>query len=68
MQSDTSERRSGRIDPDEAAVREMERRFAKREASREWRIWTLVLVGTIGVAVALWIAMRLFQIFVMRGF
>ena len=54
--------------PDTRAIREMERRLAKREARREWRLWTFALIGILAIfgtlAIGVWLAPVLF----MRGF
>jgi hypothetical protein len=53
---------------DQAAVREMNRRLAKDEASREWRWWFLVMGGLIGIPVVVWFGLRMAQAFLMSGF
>lgn len=54
--------------PDEAIVREMERRLAKKETSREWRLWFIVLGAVLGIPIILWVAGRLLQSLLMSGF
>lgn len=55
-------------DSDAPAVREMERRLAKKEASNERKSWITLLVVIIVVLGAIAVGLRLIPIFLMQGF